>query len=78
MGHRRRHVEVPGCGPEDRRSAAHRCAGEYGILLIDETTATVIHLDTSEILSTHRIDPERSYWRNTQKVPGRWPGTSQK
>jgi len=42
--------------------------------LIDETTVTVIHLDTGEILSTHDINPNRSYWRNNQQEPGRWPG----
>ena len=44
-------------------------------LLIDEITVTIVHLDTAETLSTHNIDTERSYWRNTQKVQGRWPGT---
>ena len=34
----------------------------------------VIELHTGEILSTHDIDPTRTYWRNTQKAPGRWPG----
>jgi hypothetical protein len=32
---------------------------------------------TREILSTHTIDPDRSYWRNQQKRPGRWPGRNQ-
>ena len=46
--------------------------------MTDETTVTVIHLDTGEIIATNTIDPTHSYWRNTQKVPGRWPGTIQK
>jgi hypothetical protein len=38
----------------------------------------VIDLQTAEILSTHTIDPNRNYWRNTQRPPGRWPrGPSQ-
>lgn len=41
---------------------------------LDDTTATVIELRTGEILSTHTIDPKKSYWRNTQRAPGRWPG----
>ncbi|MDI2099594.1 integrase core domain-containing protein [Klugiella sp. YN-L-19] len=53
--------------------AAHR--GKRVLALIDETSATVIHLDTGEILSTHTIDPTRSYWRNQQQEPGRWPGS---
>lgn len=56
--------------------AHHR--GKRVIALIDETSVTVIHLDTGEIIATNTIDPERSYWRNTQKAPGRWPGTSEK
>ena len=38
------------------------------LALIDETTVTVIHLDTGEILSEHHIDPDNSYWRNTKKA----------
>ena len=44
------------------------------LAIADDTTVTVIELDTGEILSTHDIDAQRSYWPNTQKSPGRWPG----
>lgn len=44
------------------------------LAIADDTTITVIELDTGEILSTHDIDPTRTYWRNTQRAPGRWPG----
>jgi transposase InsO family protein len=54
---------------------AHR--GQPTIVLIDATTATVIHHTTGEILSTHDIDPARDYWRNKQQEPGRWPGSQQ-
>ena len=30
---------------------------------------------TGEILSTHPIQPEKPYWRNQQREPGRWPGS---
>lgn len=30
---------------------------------------------TGEILSTHRIEPDKGYWRNTRRDPGRWPGS---
>jgi len=53
--------------------ADHR--GKRILALVDETTVTVIHLDTGEILSTHQINPNRSYWRNQQQEPGRWPGS---
>lgn len=53
--------------------AAHR--GKRVLALIDENTVTITHLDTGEILSEHHIDPTRGYWRNTQREPGRWPGS---
>ncbi|TAJ46709.1 MAG: IS481 family transposase [Herbiconiux sp.] len=46
------------------------------MILIDENTATVTHLTTGEILSNHLIEPEKSYWRDHNKKPGRWPGPS--
>jgi transposase InsO family protein len=45
------------------------------LALADDTTVTVIALHTGEVLSTHTINPDRSYWRNQQKEPGRWPGS---
>lgn len=48
--------------------------GKRILAIADDTTITVIELHTGEILSTHNIDPNRSYWRNTQRTPGRWPG----
>lgn len=54
--------------------ATHR--GKRCILIADEHTVTVIHLDTGEIIATHTIDPSRTYWRNNEKEPGRWPGSS--
>jgi transposase InsO family protein len=44
------------------------------LAIADETTVTVIELETAQILSTHDIDPAKTYWRNTQRPPGRWPG----
>lgn len=55
--------------------AAHR--GKRAMLLADATTVTVVHLDTGEVLATNTIDPDRSYWRNTQREPGRSPDSRQ-
>ncbi len=44
------------------------------LAIADDTTITVIALETGEILSTHDIEPAKTYWRNTQVSPGRWPG----
>jgi transposase InsO family protein len=46
------------------------------LILIDEHTATVTHLTTGEVLSNHIIDADKSYWRDQNKEPGRWPGSS--
>jgi hypothetical protein len=51
--------------------AAHK--GQAVTILIDADTVTVIHRNTGEVLSEHTIDPDRSYWRNQHKPPGRWP-----
>ena len=53
--------------------AAH--ARKRVLAIADDTTVTVIELETGEVLSTHQIRPEKTYWRNTQRAPGRWPGT---
>lgn len=51
--------------------AAH--TGAHVLAIADDTTITVVGLDTGQVISTHRIDPAHSYWRNTQHAPGRWP-----
>ena len=44
------------------------------LALADDHQIIVIDLETSEVLSTHLIDPSKSYWRNKEREPGRWPG----
>ena len=51
----------------------HTHRGTKILAIADDTTITVIQLETGEILSTHTIDPAKTYWRNTQRAPGRWP-----
>ena len=50
-----------------------RHARKRVLALADDDHITVLELDTGELLSTHTIDPNTSYWRNTQRAPGRWP-----
>ncbi|MGO1539077.1 MAG: hypothetical protein ACTHZ9_03785 [Leucobacter sp.] len=45
------------------------------IMLIDEHTVTVVHLNTGEVIATNLVDPARGYWRNQQREPGRWPSS---
>ena len=45
------------------------------LAIVDEQEVTVVALETGEILSVHRIEPDKGYWRNTRRDPGRWPGS---
>jgi hypothetical protein len=54
-----------GIGVEHRRKRI--------LALVDDTTVTVVHPDTCEIIDRNTIDPTRSVWRNTTKRAGRWP-----
>lgn len=51
--------------------ADHR--GKRVLIIADDQTTTVVHLDTGEIIATNTIDPARTYWRNQEREPGRWP-----
>jgi hypothetical protein len=53
--------------------AAHR--GRRVLAIVDEREVTVVAIDTGEVLSAHRIAPDRDYWRNQRRDPGRWPGS---
>jgi transposase InsO family protein len=46
------------------------------LALADDHHITVIELQTGEVLSKHLIEPAKTYWRNQNKEPGRWPGSS--
>jgi transposase InsO family protein len=43
------------------------------LALADDHHITVTDLTTGEILSRHLIDPNKTYWRNQNNQPGRWP-----
>lgn len=53
---------------------AHR--GTRCILIADDTTVTVVQLTTGEIIATNRIQPDKTYRRNTTEAPDRWPEAS--
>ncbi len=54
--------------------AAH--ARKRVLAIADDHHVTVTDLTTGEVLSTHQIQPDKTYWRNQNKEPGRWPGSS--
>jgi transposase InsO family protein len=50
-------------------------AGKRVLALVDDHRITVTDLTTGEVLSVHLIQPEKTYWRNQNKQPGRWPSS---
>jgi hypothetical protein len=53
--------------------AAH--ARKRVLALADDHHVTVTDLETGEVLSVHLIQPDKNYWRNQNKEPGRWPSS---
>jgi transposase InsO family protein len=53
--------------------AAH--ARKRVLAFADDHHVTVADLTTGEVLSVHLIEPDKSYWRNQQNEPGRWPSS---
>jgi transposase InsO family protein len=51
-------------------------ARKHVLAFADDHHVTVADLATGEVLSVHHIDPNRSYWRNQNKEPGRWPSST--
>ncbi len=41
----------------------------------DDHHLTVAELTTGEVLSAHLIEPDKTYWRNQNNEPGRWPSS---
>ena len=50
-------------------------AGKRVLAFADDRRVTVAELATGEVLSVHLIEPDKAYWRNQNKEPGRWPGS---
>ena len=80
----------PGPGEQDRRAGRPACdlkltdivdspglrsLGDLQQILVAATTVTVISKTNHQVLSSHHIDPDKNYWRNQNKNPGRWPGS---
>ena len=46
------------------------------LALADDQHITVADLTTGEVISLHLIEPHKTYWRNQNTQPGRWPSSS--
>ena len=53
--------------------AAH--ARKRVLALADDHQVLITDLTTGEVLSVHLIEPNKTYWRNQNREPGRWPGS---
>jgi transposase InsO family protein len=53
----------------------HAHARKRVLAFADDHKVTVADLTTGEVLSVHLIKPTKTYWRNQNKEPGRWPGS---
>ena len=66
-------MTIRGAGRMHHLHAGVEHARKRVLALADDHHITVIELESGEVLSTRLIEPSRSYWRNTQREPGRWP-----
>jgi transposase InsO family protein len=69
------HMSLRRAGRMHHLGVGYAHARKRVLALADEHHITVIELETGEVLSTHLIDPNKSYWRNQNKEPGRWPSS---
>jgi hypothetical protein len=62
-------------GLEEAFGVGTKHARQRVLAFADEHHVTVAHLTTGEVLSVHLIEPHKTYWRNQNNEPGRWPGS---
>ena len=82
--YRIRRDTVDACGKLTLRYASHlhhlgigtAHAGTKVLILVTATTVSVLATPSYQLIASHHLDPDRNYWRNQQKRPGRWPGQS--
>jgi transposase InsO family protein len=67
------HVSIRRAGRMHHLGIGRRHSGKRVLALVDQTSVTVTHLESGEILSEHTIDPGRGYWRNRLQPPGQSP-----
>ena len=69
------HMSLRRAGRMHHLGVGYAHVGKRVLALADEHHITIIELETGEVLSTHLIEPGKTYWRNQQREPGRWPST---
>jgi transposase InsO family protein len=69
------HMSLRRAGRMHHLGVGYAHARQRVLAFADEHHITVADLATGEVLSVHQIDPTRTYWRNQQREPGRWPNS---
>jgi transposase InsO family protein len=69
------HMSIRRAGRMHHLGIGRKHKGARVLALADDHQVTVILLDTGEIIATNLIEPNKAYWRNKQKEPGRWPSS---
>lgn len=70
------HMSLRRAGRMHHLGVGYAHIGKRVLAFADDTHITVADLATGEVLSTHNIEPNKTYWRNQNKEPGRWPSSS--
>jgi transposase InsO family protein len=69
------HMSLRRAGRMHHLGVGYTHARKRVLAFADEHHITVAELTTGEVLSTHLIEPNKTYWRNQQREPGRWPSS---
>jgi transposase InsO family protein len=69
------HMSLRRAGRMHHLGVGYAHARKRVLAFADDHHITVADLTTGEVLSTHLIQPEKSYWRNQMREPGRWPNS---
>jgi transposase InsO family protein len=67
------HMSLRRAGRMHHLGVGYAHAGKRVLAFADDHQITVADLTTGEVLSRHLIQPNKTYWRNQNKQPGRWP-----
>jgi transposase InsO family protein len=69
------HMSLRRAGRMHHLGVGYAHARKRVLAFADEHHITVADLATGEVLSRHQIEPNKTYWRNQNKEPGRWPSS---
>ena len=69
------HMSIRRASRMHHLGVGYKHAGTRVLAFADDTHITVADLATGEVLSRHLIEPNKSYWRDQNREPGRWPSS---